>query len=399
MMRPAASHREWVTIGLMSGTSLDGLDAVAVRWQAPQGADAHSQDGLRWEVLGHACAPYSAEQRQRWLALNRSGPDELHQAALAGNALSLLAADTVARLLDACGLAPDDVAALGLHGQTVRHQPQLHDGVGYTVQVHQAALLAERCGIGVVADFRSRDVAAGGQGAPLVPAFHAQLWQQTGRDVAVLNLGGMANLTLLHADGRMGGFDCGPGNVLLDAWCHAQTGQFYDAQGAWAAQGQVDADWLSHLQSDPYFAAQPPKSTGRDWFDVAWLQARLPARTPAGNPVDLSPADRQATLSALTAWAAVDHLQRYLPKAQTLWVCGGGALNSHLMVQLEQELSRRGMDTRAAITDAAGVPPLQVEGMAFAWLALRFLQGLPGNCPEVTGARGPRVLGAWYPAR
>ncbi len=365
-------------IGLMSGTSLDGVDGVLTASEAPGG---------RFISLDHTHVPFEASLRDELLALNRSGADELHRAALAANAISEAYARVVERLLAQAGLGRSQVAAIGAHGQTVRHQPQAHDGTGYTVQLLNGALLAERCGIDVVCDFRSRDLAAGGQGAPLVPAFHAALFGQPGHDRALLNLGGIANLTLLHRDGRVSGFDTGPANVLMDGWCTRHLGRPFDRGGAWAAGGQVDAHLLGLALAEPYFALQPPKSTGRDLFDLAWLDALL-----AGAP---SPAqDVMATLSELTARTVAAALEQHLPDADTLYVCGGGAFNNDLLRRLARCLPA----VRVEGSSALGVPPDQMEAMAFAWLARAFVERRPGNLPAVTGAAGPRVLGALYPA-
>ncbi len=363
-------------LGLMSGTSLDGVDALLADFESPSGLT----------VLGHRHLAMPVALREELLALNRSGPDELHRAALAANALARLYADAVHALLDDCELRPSEVRAVGAHGQTVRHRPGEFDGCGYTVQLLNGALLAERCAIDVVCDFRNRDLAAGGQGAPLVPAFHAAIFDRPGVAQAVLNLGGIANLTLLHSDGTIGGFDCGPGNVLLDLWAQRHLGRDFDPGGAWAATGRVDAALLARLLAEPFFARLPPKSTGRDLFDAAWLESRL-------DPT-LAPADVQATLAELTARAAADALALNLPQATRLLVCGGGALNAHLMRRLAA--LRPGVAVES--TAAAGLPPLQVEAAAFAWLAKAFVERRPGNRPEVTGAAGLRILGALYPA-
>ena len=234
--------------------------------------------------------------RGELLALNQAGVNELHRAALAANAISELYADAVTQLVRRAGVAAADVAAIGAHGQTVRHRPREFDGTGYTLQLINGALLAERTGIDVVCDFRSRDVAAGGEGAPLVPAFHAACFAQPGADVAVLNIGGIANLTLLRAGGEVQGFDCGPGNVLMDLWCRRCSGAAYDSGGAWAAGGHVDAVLLSRLLAEPFFERTPPKSTGRDLFDAAWLDTMLA-------PAATSAQDVMATLAELTARA------------------------------------------------------------------------------------------------
>jgi anhydro-N-acetylmuramic acid kinase len=367
-----------LVIGLMSGTSLDGVDAVLAHGTGPTFA-----------VRGHVWRAFEPALRAELLALNRSGADELHRAALAGNAVARAYADAVVHLLQTQQLKAENILALGAHGQTVRHRPGEFDGSGYTVQLLNGALLAELTGIDVVCDFRSRDLAAGGQGAPLVPAFHAAVFARPGQSHAVLNLGGMANLTLLAADGCVSGFDCGPGNVLMDHWCRQHLGQDFDVDGTWAAGGTVCQPLLAGMLAEPFFHRAPPKSTGRDLFDADWLAAHV-----AATPTALSPRDVQATLAELTVRSATDALRRHLPTARTLLVCGGGALNGWLMARLAQGLP--GLTVQAS--DAAGLPPMQVEAAAFAWLAQAMRARRPGNLPEVTGARGLRVLGALYPA-
>lgn len=368
-------------IGLMSGTSLDGVDGVLVESESPCGA-------LRELEFTHL--PFPASLRSELLALNAAGPDELHRAALAGTALARNYAQAVQQLCGAARVAPSQVTALGAHGQTVRHRPREFDGVGYTLQLLNASLLAELAGIDVVCDLRSRDLAAGGIGAPLVPAFHAAVFAQAGRDVAVLNLGGIANLTLLPAVGPVGGFDCGPGNVLMDLWVQRHTHQLYDAEGKCAARGQVNPALLHGLLAEPYLALPAPKSTGRDLFNAPWLDAQL-AATGAG----LAQTDVMATLAEFTARTATLALQRTLPSVQTLLVCGGGAFNAHLMGRLSSLLAG---DVAVTSTGSQGMPPDHVEALAFAWLAREHVARRAGNLPAVTGARGPRVLGALYPA-
>jgi anhydro-N-acetylmuramic acid kinase len=366
-------------IGLMSGTSLDGVDAVLAAFP----------DGTPMQVRAHAHQPMPDALRAELLALNRRGDDEIHRAALAANAVAELYAAAVQALLAEAEAAPADVTAVGAHGQTVRHRPGEFDGTGYTVQLLNGALLAERCGIDVVCDLRSRDVAAGGQGAPLVPAFHAARFGRPGEALAVLNIGGIANLSLLHADGSVGGFDTGPGNALMDHWCARHLGAPFDDDGRWAAGGRVHEALLAVWLAEPYFDRAPPKSTGRDLFEPAWLAAGL-----AAHP-GLAATDVQATLAELTARSAAQALLRHAPATRRLLVCGGGALNGHLMRRLAALLPGVAVDSTAD----DGLPPLQVEATAFAWLAKAFVERRPGNRPEVTGARGPRVLGALHPAR
>ena len=368
-------------IGLMSGTSLDGVDGVLVDFAA------QTPSALR--VRAHAHRPFAQDLAADLLALNTPGADELHRAALAANALARVYADVVHDLLHDGNLSSSQVRAIGAHGQTVRHRPREFGGVGYTLQLNNASLLAERTHIDVVADFRSRDVAAGGQGAPLVPAFHRAVFGRAGESVAVLNIGGISNLTGLLADGSTIGFDCGPGNALMDHWCRQHQGRPFDEDGAWAASGQVIAALLQELQSDLYFDLPPPKSTGRDLFNPSWLDARLRS---AG--VSLAPQDVQATLAELTAWACADAVTRHAGAATSVLVCGGGALNGHLMGRIAARLAGR----RVQRTDEVGLGVNQVEAAAFAWLAKAFIERRPGNLVTVTGAAGPRILGALHPA-
>jgi anhydro-N-acetylmuramic acid kinase len=313
----------------------------------------------------------------------------LHRAWLAGNALARTYAVAVAQVVRKCGIEPDAVRAIGAHGQTVRHRPQEFDGTGYTIQLNQPALLAELTGIDVVADFRSRDVAAGGQGAPLVPPFHQAFFGD--RDhTAILNLGGIANLTILFAEGvgQTYGYDCGPGNALMDAWCARHLARPYDEDGLWARGGRVIEPLLQHLLTEPFFAKPPPKSTGRDLFHEVWLDAHLTHFPEVG------PQDVQSTLTELTAIVAATGLRQSAPECATLIVCGGGALNIYLMERLRHAMQK----CHVASSEAFGLPPLQVEALAFAWLAKKTLAGLTGNSPYVTGATGQRILGATYKA-
>jgi anhydro-N-acetylmuramic acid kinase len=333
--------------------------------------------------------PFPDALRAELLALNTPGMNELHRAAVASQSLVAVYAEAISALLERQGLVHSDVRAVGAHGQTVRHRPHEFTPTGYTVQLMNGALLAELTGVDVVCDFRSRDVAAGGEGAPLVPAFHGAAFGQPAEHRAVLNIGGIANLTLLPSGGPVGGFDCGPGNVLMDLWCQQRRNWSHDADGGWAAGGTVDAALLDALMADAYFGRRPPKSTGRDLFDAGWLESRL-----AGCTADEQ--DIMATLTEFTARSAVEALKAYAPATQRLFVCGGGAFNGHLMRRIAQ---RVGSQTAVASTGDAGIPPDQVEAIAFAWLARAHVEGRAGNLPAVTGARGARVLGACYPGR
>ena len=344
-------------------------------------------------VLTSASRPFSTALRQELLALNTAGDNELHRAALASNALARLYAQVVSDLLQTSQFAPTQITAIGAHGQTVRHRPQEFDNTGYTLQLNQPALLAELCGIDVVADFRSRDVAAGGQGAPLVPPFHRAAFGHATQSRAVLNIGGISNITLLPAAADAShapliGFDCGPGNALMDAWCQMHTGADYDDRGHWAAQGTVQAALLAALQNDPFFAKAPPKSTGRDLFNLSWLRQRL-----AGFE-SLGAQDVQATLTELTAWACAQALHWAAYSPELLVVCGGGALNDYLMQRLQAALP----SIRVCSSAELGVAPTEVEALAFAWLAQQTVLRKEASLASVTGAQGARILGAVYPA-
>lgn len=359
-------------IGVMSGTSLDGLDIALIE-----------QDEQTTLLAAHYI-PMPTALRADLLALCASGPDEIARAALAENSWVRLAAQGIGELLEREAISASSIRAIGSHGQTVRHEPQL----GFTVQIGNPALLAELTGIDVVADFRRRDVAAGGQGAPLVPAFHQALFGRDHRECAILNVGGFSNVSLLSPGKPVRGFDCGPGNVLLDAWISECKGESFDRDGAWAASGQVDAALLQTMLADDFFSARGPKSTGRERFNLNWLRTML-----ASHP-QTAAENVQATLLELTAHSIARALLDAQPGCEEVVVCGGGAFNKAFMDRLAAHLP----GARVVSSTEWGVPPEWMEAMAFAWLAHRFLERLPGNCPEVTAAQGPRVLGALYPA-
>jgi len=357
-------------VGLMSGTSLDGVDAVL--------ADL---SGAQPRILASAHEPFDAALRAELLALNTPGVDEIERAALAGNLLAQCYADAVKALFSRSGKYRSTARAIGCHGQTVRHHPER----GYTVQIGNPALLAELCGMRVVADFRSRDVAAGGQGAPLVPAFHAAVFASRDESRAALNLGGIANLSWLPRSGRVTGFDCGPGNCLLDLWAARHLGKPHDKGGKWAAGGKVAPALLERMLAEPFFARSPPKSTGRDLFNEAWLGRMLEG--------DENVRSVQATLLELTARAIAHAVGRHCRSARRVIACGGGVENSALMHRLGKLLAPTVLEK----SDRYGLDPQLVEATAFAWLAKQALEGKPGNLATVTGARGARVLGAVYP--
>ncbi|MBL8379627.1 MAG: anhydro-N-acetylmuramic acid kinase [Burkholderiales bacterium] len=356
--------------GLMSGTSLDGIDAVLVDFS-----------GAQARVIATAYAPFDASLRAELLLLQTPGHDELARASLAANALAEAYGTQVRALLRGAGVTAQAVRAIGAHGQTVRHRPDL----GVTIQLNNAALLAELTGIDVIADFRSRDVAAGGQGAPIAPAFHRAYFGASGRSRIVLNIGGIANATILPETGRVFGFDTGPGNVLMDLWAMRHLGVAYDADGTFAASGRSDADLLLRLLEEPFFALPAPKSTGRDLFNAAWLDERLASHR-------ASPANVQATLLSLTVASVANAVAS--AGAQEVFVCGGGAHNQTLMQHLAAALAPARVET----TEALGIPADWVEAVAFAWLAQEHCAGRPIDLMGITGARANRLLGCRYPA-
>ena len=371
--------------GLMSGTSLDGVDGVLVDFDSAG----------RPTVLQHAYLPFEAAFAAELLALNSAGHDEIHRGALAANRLAETYAQVIGSLQATAGVKSDDIVAIGAHGQTVRHRPQEFDAYGYTVQLNNPALLAELTRIDVVADFRTRDVAAGGQGAPLVPVFHLDVFGRRAERVCVLNIGGISNLTVLPGaqlnDGKTGqailGFDCGPGNALMDFWCKRHTGSAFDHDGAWSETGTVSQPLLERLLAEPYLRKGAPKSTGRDLFNPNWLDAHL--KTFGATDA----ADVQASLCEFTARVCTDDVKRHAPDTDLLIVCGGGALNGALMRRMQNLLPT----VRVQSSAQHGFPALQVEATAFAWLARKAMMRETGSLTSVTGARGARILGAIYP--
>jgi anhydro-N-acetylmuramic acid kinase len=360
-------------LGLMSGTSADGIDAVLVRFGPPLQL-----------VVGRTYA-WSGELRARLIALGQ-GADVVSLDALGELDVQVAQcfADAALRLIDEAGIDKSQVCAVGSHGQTVRHRPQA--AFPFTWQMGDGNVIAERTGMTTVADFRRRDVAAGGHGAPLMPAFHAAMLSAQDEDRAVLNLGGIGNLTLLPRKGHVRGFDTGPANALMDAWCEQHTGRAFDANGDFAASGKCDEALLARLLGDAWFALPPPKSTGREQFHLPWLQAHLHG--------DIAPANVQATLLELTAKSVAEALRATQPQTTRMMVCGGGVHNRALMQRLAANLPNVVVESTAA----HGLDPDFVEAMGFAWLARETLAGRPGNLPSVSGAKGLRVLGAVYPA-
>ncbi|HEU4772925.1 MAG TPA: anhydro-N-acetylmuramic acid kinase [Lysobacter sp.] len=373
-------------IGLISGTSADGIDAALVHFNGEHDCSL---------LLG-CTYPWDTALRMRLIELGQgAAAQSIEELGTLDVRIAEAFAAAALQLIQEAGVAAPQVRAIGSHGQTVRHRPQGAEFDGrhpFTWQLGDGNLIAERTGIATVADFRRRDMAAGGQGAPLLPALHAAMLRSEHEDRAVLNLGGIANFTLLPASvgvgagNRVRGFDTGPANALMDAWCERVLGRPYDANGAFAASGQVDAALLARLQSEPWFALPPPKSTGREQFHLGWLQQRLDGTE--------RPEDVQATLMELTATTVADALLALQPATRRVLVCGGGVHNARLLQRIGAHLPGMAIESTAT----HGMDPDFVEAIGFAWLARQTLAGLPGNLPGVTGARGPRVLGVVYPA-
>lgn len=363
-------------IGLMSGTSADAIDAVLVTLPA-RGA---------LTLLASHSHPIPEKTKQTIHSLAVPGTDEIDRLGTLHTELGDLFAAAALAVLRAGKLTAKDVRAIGSHGQTVRHRPT--GKFPFSLQIGNPSVIAERTGITTVADLRARDLAAGGQGAPLVPAFHQFLFHARDRHRAIVNIGGIANVTYLPASNTQPvlGFDTGPGNTLLDTWIRQHLGKTHDANGQWAGGGHPSDTLLEKLLADPYFAAPPPKSTGREQFHSDWLTKKI--------PTGLRPQDVQATLAELTARGIADAIRRFLPACDEVFVCGGGAHNRDLMERLRARLKPLPLAT----TDALGLAPDWVEATAFAWLAHQTLEGQPGNIPSVTGAQRPVVLGGIYKA-
>ncbi|MHA7817919.1 MAG: anhydro-N-acetylmuramic acid kinase [Pseudohaliea sp.] len=361
-------------LGLMSGTSVDGVDAALLAFE-----------GDHFDLLGTLGRPHPPALRDAIASLCTPGNDGLDAAGQVDRNIALAFAGTALALLERCGISAADVMAIGSHGQTVRHRPE--GEAPFTLQLGDPNTIAERTGITTVADFRRRDIAAGGEGAPLAPAFHRACFGAAGRRRAIVNIGGIANVTLLDGETLVAGFDTGPGNTLLDAWSERHRGTAYDAGGAWSAEGTVIPTLLEGALADAFFQRDGPRSTGREYFSEAWLDSLLAAAP------DADPRDVQATLAALTATAITRGIERAGFRADEVYVCGGGAHNDDLMRRLHRALG----PATLATTRTLGLDPDWVEAAAFAWLARKTLAGRPGNAPAVTGAAGPRVLGGIYP--
>jgi anhydro-N-acetylmuramic acid kinase len=358
-------------VGLMSGTSLDGADAALVDFA-----------GESPRVLATSHAPFTAVLRARLEGLCNPGEDGLDEAGACNVELADTYAEAVRDALSAAEMPNTRVTAIGCHGQTVRHRPDR----GFTLQLGDPARLAERTRIDVIADFRRRDMAAGGQGAPLVPAFHEVVFRHGEAARAIVNIGGILNISRLAPGRPVSGFDCGPGNVLMDAWISGRAGPAYDDEGRWAATGRVNTDLLDRFLEEPFFALSPPKSTGRELFNMKWLEQHLAPDVPAE--------DVQATLLELTARSITDVIERHCPDTREIYLCGGGANNTRLRARIGELAKGR----LVGLTDALGVPAGQVEAVAFAWLALKFTRREAIDLAAITGARHPCVLGALYPA-
>ena len=366
-------------IGLMSGTSLDGVDVALVDFSLSKSNEAEL-DGQHCKVTHTHFLAYPSDLRTNLLALHTSSDNELERTALLANRLAHLYAEAVNQTLALADVTPSTITAIGCHGQTIRHRPD----IGFTLQIGNAALLAELTEITVIADFRSRDIAAGGQGAPLVPAFHQALFADKHLHRVVINIGGIANLTNLPVNRAVIGFDSGPGNMLMDAWAELHLGKAYDESGNWAATGQVIDALLDELLAHPFFSHSPPKSTGRDLFNLSWLKQYLQP--------DHKPEDVQRTLLELTARSIASAVTQYCGNPDEIYLCGGGAKNRVLLQRLQQLLH----PVKIKLSDELGIGVDWVEAAAFAWLARQTMHQSTASLPEVTGAKGARILGAIY---
>jgi anhydro-N-acetylmuramic acid kinase len=363
-------------IGLLSGTSMDAIDAAVVELEPLQ-------------LLATHTVPLPPPLRQQLFTLVEGGITSLENLGALDTRLGRLFAETAIELLTKAKIPASEIQAIGSHGQTVYHW--IRDPDPFTLQLGDPNIIAEMTGITTVADFRRRDLAAGGQGAPLAPAFHATFLSDPHHNRAVLNIGGIANISFLPtaSEKRIWGFDTGPGNALMDGWIRRYLNKPMDQDGLWAASGQINNTLLQSLLSDPYFSLSPPKSTGREYFNMTWLSHTLDEME-----TTIPPADVQATLCALTTASVKLAVQSFGPRTEELLVCGGGANNKTLMRSLQRQLAPCQVTTTAAY----GIPTQWVEACTFAWLAKQTLEGHPGNLPEVTGARHPVILGAIYPA-
>lgn len=388
-------------VGVLSGTSMDGVSAALVTFER----------GREYALRSHR-VPYPDALREELLALSQGTDNEIERLGVADRQLGALFGDAVTQLLAKASLKSSQVRAIGSHGQTIRHRPEQTDA--FSVQITDANTLAERTGIPVVADFRRRDIACGGEGAPLAPIFHAYAFGESGTIRLLVNIGGIANISVLNGEEAVEGFDCGSGNVLLDAWCATHLGKPYDDRGVWAASGKVHPGLLRRMQEHPFLlkpALSPPLSTGREAFNAQWLDTCI-------GTIDekIAPKDVQATLAELTAariaTLAIERVSRWSGSGaardggdggngsdgsgNTLYVCGGGAHNDDLMERLRRLCAAEGL--LVADTSALGIEPDWVEAMAFAWLAMRHIEGVPGNIPALSGASRQCVLGCLYPA-
>lgn len=369
-----------IYIGLMSGTSVDALDAALVDFSADSPF-----------ILGTHLHKIPPVVKEHILSLSLPGQNEIFRLAELDKIIAEISCQAIKELCEKSDYKPSQIRAIGSHGQTIRHYPKSTDKDGYSLQIGDPNIIAEHTGITTVADFRRRDIAAGGQGAPLAPAFHRAAFYSEANSRIILNTGGIANITYLHTTEDTIGYDTGPANGLMDSWCQRHTGKAYDNNGLWACNGSVDQQLLNQLLSHPYFTQQPPKSTGKETFNLGWLEEQLEK---ISHPI--TPEDVQATLLVLTVESISQSIEITDKKAACeIYICGGGAHNSALCSALETRLSPRKFNT----TEALGIHPDWVEAVAFAWLAKQTLENRPGNLPSVTGAHKAVVLGAIYPGR
>lgn len=365
-------------IGLMSGTSADAIDAVVV-----------SINNQSISIINNHSLSYPNAIRHEILALSTPGENEIVRMGILDQKLGDLFAQTTIELLEKSNIDADKIHAIGSHGQTIRHYPPSVSQHPFSLQIGDANIIAQQTGITTVTDFRRKDIAAGGEGAPLVPAFHNAVFSDKTKQRVILNIGGMANISILNFDNECTGFDTGPGNALMDAWIYQHKQQAYDDKGSWSKTGTSNTELLGILLGNPYFQSTPPKSTGRETFNSDWLKNCLSQTT-----VSIKPEDIQATLLELTAISISNSIKNYAKECSEVYVCGGGAFNQALIQSLHNKLTPIMVTT----TESLGIPPQWVEAAAFGWLAHQTMHNKPANCPKVTGAKHSAILGGIYPA-
>lgn len=353
----------------MSGTSLDGIDTILV-----------DLTKNKLKVLDFIQKKYSITQKKLFLDLSKAKQNDLEESYQLGLMHAKITSNLIQKVLKKNNLSSEKIVAIGYHGQTIRHRPEK----GYSIQLGSGHFLAEKTNITVINDFRNRDIVAGGNGAPLVPAFHQNTFHSNQKNRVILNIGGISNVSFIKKNGLITGFDCGPGNILMDGWCQKKLGRAYDTNGSWAKTGNVDKSILSKMLKDPFFKKNPPKSTGRELFNLNWVAKFFQAKK--------RKQDIQRTLLELTSSSIHKSITDFCPNYHEIYVCGGGSKNKFLIQNLEKKFN-----LTISSTEKLGIPPQQVEAAAFAWLAKSCIENKTNNLSKVTGSKDPKILGVMYP--